>query len=105
MNALTPIRIAIAEDHALLRGAYRAILAERDDLCLVLEAENGKELLDGLSHTAVDVVLLDLEMPVMNGKEAFQLIRKQHPQVKVIIISSFYDEQYILHYFKQGAHG
>jgi len=101
----TPIRIAIAEDHALFREGMASLLEEEQDLDLVFEASNGKELLEKIKKNKVDIVLLDLNMPVLNGKQTLKLLKKRYPSVRPIILSMFDSESYISETIKLGARG
>ncbi len=72
---------------------------------VVLECANGQELLDGLKETKVSIVLLDLEMPVMDGMETMRRLRIEHPTVKVIVLSTHDEEKFITHLMELGANG
>ena len=101
------INIVIADDHKLFRKGIVALLSDFNFLNEINEAANGSELLDLLSKLELfpDVVLLDLRMPVMDGVEAHQHIRKLYPDLKVIILTMEDDEQYILHLISEGVNG
>ncbi|MCD6066769.1 MAG: hypothetical protein K0S33_1595 [Bacteroidetes bacterium] len=105
MKSSTKIRIALAEDHGMLRTAYRNILSQRTGYKVIHEAANGQELLDNMKKKAADIVLLDLDMPVMSGKEAFELIKILFPKTRTIIISAHYDQSYVSEYFYKGVNG
>src|SRR5215831_19507589 len=102
---MTKIKYAIAEDHPTFRKGIIATLADNPEFKLVLEAENGKELLDGLAKNKPDVILLDIKMPEMDGIEATSQIRKMNEDVKIIIISMFDDDKYVIHLMEIGANG
>lgn len=97
--------IIIAEDHKLMRTGYISVLNEREDFEVIGEANNGKELLEILEKKVPDVLLLDLEMPVMNGSQAYDQIQKDYPGIKTVIISSYYDENFVSEYFMRGVNG
>lgn len=101
------INIVIADDHKLFRKGIMALLSDFDFVNKTFEASNGSELLDLLSKLEVlpEIVLLDLRMPVMDGVEAHQNIRKLYPDIKVIILTMEDDEQYILHLISEGVNG
>ncbi len=105
MNSKAKTKIAIAEDHKLLRNAYLNFLSEREDYEVVIEACNGKELLDDMKTNIPHVVLLDLEMPVMRGSEAFEKIKVQYPSVKTIVISTHFNDSFVTEYFLRGVNG
>ena len=99
------IKIAIAEDHDLVRQGMVALLKREKGLRLVFDVGNGKELLDQLKITNVDVVLLDLNMPIIGGLEALRVITAKYPEVKVIIISMHYEDGFISESIGLGARG
>jgi DNA-binding NarL/FixJ family response regulator len=100
-----PIRIAIADDHALLRQSLKSIFDSKLEYNVVIDASDGQELLQKLSEISVDVVLLDLEMPVMGGFEALKKISIQHPLVKCLILSYFNESDTIFSAMQWGAKG
>jgi two-component system, NarL family, response regulator DegU len=99
------IRIGIAEDHQLVRKGFIQIINDFDGIELVVEAENGKNLLDQLGSKEVDVILMDLNMPVMDGFEATKRLVKSHPNVKVIGLTQNSASQFIVHFMKAGGKG
>ena len=99
------IRLALADDQVLFRKGMALLLRDMAGAEVVLECANGEELLAGLKSTVVDIVLLDLEMPVMDGMEAMRRIRLEFPAVKVIVLSSHDEEKFIAHLMELGANG
>ncbi|MES2478020.1 MAG: response regulator transcription factor [Bacteroidota bacterium] len=99
------IRYAIADDHKIFRQGLKLVLDDDSSLLLAGEAENGKELMEILQSTKVDIVLLDLKMPDMDGFEATQEIRKCYPDVKIIILTMHSEESFIIHLLELGANG
>jgi DNA-binding NarL/FixJ family response regulator len=97
------IHIGIADDHLVLRQGLVSLLKEYNDLNIIIDVNNGKELLDALKNNKPDVVLLDIEMPIMNGKIALEKIQIKHPKVKVIMMSMHFSDSYIIEYIKKGA--
>ncbi len=99
--------IVIADDHKLFRKGMRALLSEFNFIGEIYEAADGKELLDLLknSRPLPDLVLLDIQMPVMDGIEANKKIKKQFPELKVLILTMEDDEQFILHLIMEGVNG
>jgi DNA-binding NarL/FixJ family response regulator len=98
------INIAIADDEALFRSGISMLLQD-DDISVVLEAEHGQDLLDKLQAASEipDVLLLDLNMPVLNGIEAAKTIRETYPDLKIIILSSHYSKAFITNMLEIGA--
>src|ERR1700759_1149154 len=90
-----PIKVAIADDHALFRAGVKTALAVKKDVELIAEADNGMQLLNLLKHLDPDVILLDIQMPIMDGIQTLPEIRKEHPHVKVIILSMHNDHSMI----------
>ena len=99
------IRLAIADDQPLFRRAFVLLLRDMPDVQVMFDSANGAELLTGLKGNEVDIVLLDLEMPVMDGVEALRRTREEHPQVKVIVLSTHNDERSIIRMMELGANG
>ncbi len=100
-----PIHILLADDHRILRTGLKLLLSSQGDFQVVAEASNGREALEKLNTTAVDVVLLDLSMPVMGGLECLREIRKQKLPVKVLVLTMYSEQQYIKEVMTQGADG
>lgn len=101
----TNIRIALADDHQLVRFGIALILKSEPNFMVVQEAANGKELLDGLPVSRPDVVLLDLEMPVMSGKETLKAIRATNPELRVLILTVHQNHAFIYQMMELGANG
>lgn len=100
-----PIKIAIAEDHALFREGLASLLKEEQEIEVAFEASNGEELLDKIKQHKVDIVLLDLNMPVLNGKQTLKLLKSRYPSIRPIVLSMFDTEAYISETIKLGARG
>lgn len=99
------IRILVADDHPVVRDGLAAILSTQDDLHVVAEAGSGPETLARASQTQPDVVLLDLEMPEMDGVEVLRELRNRQPEIKVIIFTAFDTDERILAAVQAGAQG
>ena len=99
------IRLALADDQVLFRKGMALLLRDMAGAQVMLECANGEELLAGLKSTTVDIVLLDLEMPVMDGMETMRRMRLEFPAVKVIVLSSHDEEKFITHLMELGANG
>jgi DNA-binding NarL/FixJ family response regulator len=103
MNMNKPIQVAIADDHALFRAGVRTALSAKKDVELIAEADNGMQLLNLLRHIEPDVILLDIQMPIMDGIATLPEIRKMHPHIKVIMLSMHNDHSMISKLMEIGA--
>ncbi len=99
------IKLALADDQVMFRRGLVMLLRDMSDVHVVFECSNGEELLTGLKGNTVDIVLLDLEMPVMDGMETMRRLRAEHPSVKVIVLSMHSEEKFIVHLMELGANG
>jgi two-component system response regulator DegU len=99
------IKIAVVDDQFLFRSGVVALLKEYDQLKVIIEASNGRELMDQLKRQTPHVVLLDIEMPEMNGLETVIQLKKKHPSLKVIILTMHNEEEFIFDLMTKGAHG
>ncbi len=99
------IRVVIADDHGVVRGGLTQLLGTLDDVELVGTAANGAEAVALCSAEQPDVVLMDLEMPEMDGIEATRRIKEERPDVAVVILTSFSDRERILRALDAGAAG
>lgn len=99
----TPIKVAIADDHALFRAGVKTALSSKKDIELIAEADNGMQLLHLLRHIEPDVILLDIQMPIMDGIQTLPEIRKIRPNAKVIILSMHNDHSMISKLMEIGA--
>lgn len=98
-----PIKVAIADDHALFRAGVKTALSVRKDIEMIAEADNGMQLLNLLKHIEPDVILLDIQMPLMDGITTLPEIRKLYPDIKVIILSMHNDHSMISKLMEVGA--
>jgi DNA-binding NarL/FixJ family response regulator len=99
------INIAIADDYQVFREGLIITLSYDDDMEIILEAENGEELLEKMKTILPDVVLMDFKMPVMDGMKATRIIKELYPTVKVVVISMYEDEKFITSFNECGADG
>jgi two-component system, NarL family, invasion response regulator UvrY len=100
------IQVAIADDHSLLRNALAKLINGFEGYNVVMEADNGKDLCHKLAQNVLpDIVLLDVNMPEMDGFETTQWLHKKYPQIKVLALSMLSDERTIIKIFRLGAKG
>ena len=100
------ISIALVDDHTLFRNGVANLMAEFDELTVLFEAENGEQLQQMLStHLLPDVILMDINMPVMDGYAATKWVKQKYPQVKVLALSMFEDDKAVIQMIKSGAGG
>lgn len=99
------LRIALADDQALIRAAVRSLLETFGDIDVFIEAEDGAALLAALAQTEVDVVLTDIRMPGLSGTEALRQLRARGDQTPVIVLTTFDDSALLLEAVEAGAQG
>lgn len=99
------IKVLLVDDHTVVLKGLAFFLSTQEDLELVGEANNGQEALMKVEETQPDIVLMDLYMPEMDGIEATACIKKEYPNVKVLVLTSFSDQAHVLPALKAGASG
>lgn len=104
MNQKT-LKIALADDHVLFRKGFVSLLEMEDDFEVVLEADNGLELTQRIPGIEADIVLMDMEMPEMDGLEATEKLQGTNPGIKVVMVSSHDEDEVILAAVEKGAKG
>jgi DNA-binding NarL/FixJ family response regulator len=99
------IRIAIVDDHAVIRAGLREFFADQTDFTVVAEAANGREALDIVRKAEVDVIVLDISMPGQSGIDTLVAIKARAPDLPVLILSGFPEAHYATTMLRQGASG
>ena len=99
------IRVLLVDDHTILREGVRALFADEPEIVVVGEAGDGQEALEKVETLLPDIVLMDMVMPRMNGLEATAHIKRRHPEVKVLILSMYDDDEYVQQVIQAGASG
>lgn len=99
------IRVLLAEDHTIVRKGILSLLEDEADIEVVGEASNGHEALELVEALRPDIVLIDINMPLLNGLEATRLIKKQFPAVQVLVLTMYKNEEYVLQLLQAGASG
>jgi len=102
---MTKINIAIADDYKIFREGVKKCIAGDKALHVILEADNGEDLINSFWNPLPDVIIMDLKMPIMDGMEATQIIRKKHPSIKVLVVTMYDDDKFIIHLMEIGANG
>ena len=99
------IKIVIADDHTIFRQGLRMLLAQEDDMEVVGEAADGIEALELAKKCNPDIILLDIAMPNMDGVKVAGTIKKSLPQIKIIVLTSYSDDQFLFEFLKLGVSG
>ncbi|MGF7060480.1 response regulator transcription factor [Brassicibacter mesophilus] len=99
------IKLMLVDDQSLIREGLSMLLSFCDDIEMIGEACNGKEAIELSDRLSPDVVLMDIRMPVMNGVEATKIIKEKHPNIKIIILTTFNEDEYVFEGLKNGADG
>lgn len=98
-------RLMVVEDQDIVRQGLIMMLECDDRLSVVAEAGDGRQAMEQLERTAVDLILMDIRMPIMTGLEATREIKQRWPHVKIIMLTTFNDDDYALEALKEGASG
>ncbi|MDH5599481.1 MAG: response regulator transcription factor [Cyclobacteriaceae bacterium] len=99
------MKIIITDDHKMFRQSLSILLYDVLDNTDIVEAENGKELLDLLTKIHTDLILLDIDMPVMGGLETGKIILKKYPEIRIIILSMYESDELLKKFIEIGVHG
>src|SRR5258706_7162107 len=99
------ITVFLADDHTVVRQGLRALLSSEEDMEIVGEAENGRQAVQAVKKLSPDVVVMDIAMPVLNGVEATRQITRAMPSTKVLVLSSYSDDEYVQQLTEAGAAG
>lgn len=105
MSDSKSIRILLADDDALVRDGLAMVLEQTGSFHISAKVQNGTEALDSLSHDVPDAVLLDIRMPDMDGLECCRKIRERHPDLPVLMLTTFQDDAYLAEALQAGASG
>ena len=99
------IKIVIADDHQLVRHGFEALLKVKEGVEIIGQARNGEEAVKLAKSLEPDIILMDLSMPIMNGIEATREIKRENPEARILIITSFAEDENIFQAIKAGALG
>jgi len=99
------IRIVLADDHLLIREGFKSLLQKNERFEIVGIAENGKELIELAGSLLPDVILTDINMPVVTGLDALETLAKLYPDIKLVVLTMHEESEYIIHAIKIGVQG
>jgi len=102
---MSDIRVLLADDHTIVRQGLRCLLSKVDGIEVVGDAEDGHQLLQMVGTLKPDVVILDLSMPTMQGQQAAQVLKKDHPDVKILVLTMHTNEEFVYNMFKMNISG
>lgn len=102
---MSKTRVLIVDDHPILVEGLRVLLSSQADIEVVGQAQDGEEAVAQVARLRPDIVIMDIGMPKMNGIEATRVIRRQHPETRVLILTQHEDNEYVLPLLKAGAAG
>lgn len=103
MSLSTVIKIAIADDHKIFRDGIKMALSPKENLKMIWEAEDGKDLIHKMAIKKPDVLLMDIRMPEIDGIHAIEMLRKEYDDLKIIVLSMYDDQQMISKMMEMGA--
>jgi len=99
------ITIVIADDYKIYRDGLKLCLSADNNLQILFEADNGEELMEALKTQQPEIIIMDLNMPLMDGMEATKQIRKKYEQIKILVITMYDNDKFIINLMENGAHG
>lgn len=99
------IRVMIADDQRLMREGLKTLLELEPDLSVVGLAENGEDVLNQIEDSGPDVILMDIRMPRMDGVECTRILKQRYPELKILILTTFDDDEFIIEALRSGASG
>lgn len=100
-----PIRVVLADDHAVVREGIRRILEDAPDIRVVAEAADGEQAMEAIGRSRPDVAVLDVRMPKVSGIDVTRWVRQDSPSTKVLVLTAYDDDPYVLAVLEAGANG
>ena len=97
------VRVLIADDHTIFRQGLQKLLEAYKDIEVVGEAANGRQAVSEASRLSPDLIIMDIKMPELDGIEAMELIKREHPEIKIVALSMYEDAEYVLKAIRAGA--
>lgn len=98
-------RVIIADDHSLFRQGLKLILTELNNIEVIADVPNGKELIEIAGILEPDLIIMDINMPFLNGIDASKILARDHPEIKILVVSMYGDEQYYNSVIENGVKG
>ena len=105
LMTISNLRLLLVDDHRLVREGLAALLEDETDITLVGVASNGQEALEAAEALQPDIILMDIDMPILNGIEATKLLTQQSPNIKVLMLTMHNEDDYIMQVMQSGAVG
>jgi DNA-binding NarL/FixJ family response regulator len=105
MNNLDPNKLLIVDDHQLFIDGLKMVLRNVNEFNVTAEATNGKDALEIIENDDIDIAIIDIKMPEMSGTELTKILKQRFPEIKVLVVSSYHDEEIILEIFEAEAEG
>ena len=99
------IKVLIADDQELIRQSLQIVLESKDDIGVTDAVANGQEVIQSIRKEKPDVILMDIRMPKMDGVQCTKIIKENYPQIKIIILTTFDDDEFVYSALKYGASG
>jgi DNA-binding NarL/FixJ family response regulator len=99
------IRLLLADDHPLIREGFKSLLGKNPEFDIVGDMDNGQEVINSVDTTKPDVILTDINMPVMNGLQLIEQLSRTHPHIKFIVLTMHEEREYVTKALKAGADG
>lgn len=99
------IQVLLVDDHAILRDGLRTLIAQEDDMEVTGEATGSEQLMDMLPNTNPDIIMMDINMPHMNGIELTKWVKSKYPAIKIIVLTMYNNDEYFMAAIREGADG
>lgn len=102
---MKPITLAIADDYKIFRDGLKLCFNADENLKVLFEADNGEDLIKELANQQPDIIIMDLNMPLLDGMEATKIIRKKYETIKILVVTMYDNDKFIIHLMENGANG
>ena len=102
---MAPVRLLLADDHTIFRQGLRELIERKTDFAVVGEAANGREVLEQVEIVRPDIVLLDIQMPELDGVAVARQLAQTHPEIRIIVLTMYRQDQHLIEAIKSGVRG